>query len=59
MSKAIDVTSKYAFEVLGFEKFQIIAHKTNIGSCKVAEKCNFDLAENTFEMNILHRMKLP
>lgn len=41
MSKAIALTSKYGFEVLGFEKFQIIAHKTNIGSCKVAEKCDF------------------
>ena len=41
MSKAIMLTSKYGFEVLGFEKFQIIAHKTNFGSCKVAEKSNF------------------
>ena len=41
MSKAIAFTSKYGFEVLGFDKFQIIAHKTNIGSCKVAENCNF------------------
>lgn len=41
MSKAIALTSKYGFEVLGFEKFQIIAHKTNIGSCKVAENCKF------------------
>lgn len=41
MSKAIALSSKYGFEVLGFKKFQIIAHKTNIGSCKVAEKCGF------------------
>ncbi len=41
MSKAIQLTSKYGFEALGFEKFQIIAHKSNIGSCKVAEKCDF------------------
>lgn len=41
MSKAIALTSKYGFEVLGFEKFQIIAHKTNIGSCKVAQKSDF------------------
>lgn len=41
MSKAISLTSKYGFEVLGFEKFQIIAHKTNIGSCKIAKKCGF------------------
>lgn len=42
MSEAIALTSKYGFDVLGFEKFQIIAHKTNIGSCKVAEKCDFN-----------------
>lgn len=41
MSKAIALTSKYGFEVLGFEKFQIIAHKLNVGSCKVAENCKF------------------
>ena len=41
MSRAIALTSKYGFEDLGFEKFQIIAHKTNLGSCKVAEKCGF------------------
>ena len=41
MSKAIALTSKYGFEVLGFNKFQIIAHKTNIGSCRVAENCSF------------------
>lgn len=42
MSKAITLTSKYGFEVLGFQKFQIIAHKTNVGSCRVAEKCGFE-----------------
>ena len=42
MSRAIALTTKYGFEVLGFNKFQIIAHKTNIGSCKVAEKCGFE-----------------
>ena len=41
MSKAIQLTSKYGFEALGFEKFQIIAHKSNVGSCKVAENCSF------------------
>ncbi len=41
MSSAIALISKYGFETLGFEKFQIIAHKTNKGSCKVAEKCGF------------------
>ena len=41
MSKAIALISKYGFEVLGFEKFQIIAHKSNFGSCKVAQNCGF------------------
>lgn len=41
MSKAISLTSKYGFEFLGFNKFQIIAHKSNVGSCKVAENCGF------------------
>ena len=41
MSKAIRLTSKYGFEKLGFEIFQIIAHKSNAGSCKVAENCGF------------------
>lgn len=41
MSKAIALTTKYGFKVLRFNKFQIITHKTNIGSCKVAEKCGF------------------
>lgn len=33
--------SKYAFEELGLKTIQIIAHKTNIGSCKVAENNGF------------------
>ena len=33
--------SKFAFEELGLKTIQIIAHKTNIGSCKVAEKNGF------------------
>jgi ribosomal-protein-alanine N-acetyltransferase len=41
MSKAINAVSKYAFEILGLEKLQIIVHKDNIGSSKVAQKCNF------------------
>ena len=36
MSKAIGLTSKYGFEVLGFKKFQIIVHKLNFASVKVA-----------------------
>ena len=41
MSKAINAVSKYAFEILELEKLQIIVHKDNIGSAKVAQKCNF------------------
>lgn len=41
MSEAIGLISKYSFEILGFEKFQIIAHKSNIASCKVAENAGF------------------
>jgi ribosomal-protein-alanine N-acetyltransferase len=31
----------YAFETLGLRTLQIITHKTNVSSVKVAEKCNF------------------
>jgi [ribosomal protein S5]-alanine N-acetyltransferase len=41
MSKTINAISKYAFENIGLEKLQIIVHKENIGSVKVAQKCNF------------------
>lgn len=41
MSKAINAVSKHAFEIIGLEKLQIIVHKDNIGSLKVAKKCNF------------------
>ena len=40
-SKAVSELSKYAFENLGLEIFQIIVHKDNIASVKVAENCNF------------------
>jgi [ribosomal protein S5]-alanine N-acetyltransferase len=41
MSKAIPAVSKFAFNTIGLDKLQIIAHKDNIGSTKVAQKCNF------------------
>lgn len=41
MSKTIRLLSDYALKNLGLEKLQIIVHKSNIGSIKVAEKCNF------------------
>ncbi len=40
-SKVVDALSTYAFESLGLTTLQIITHKTNISSVKVAEKCNF------------------
>jgi len=41
MSKAVRELSQYAVENLGLEIFQIIVHKDNIASVKVAENCNF------------------
>ncbi|WP_298237127.1 GNAT family N-acetyltransferase [uncultured Algibacter sp.] len=38
---AIKHLSDYAFETLGLETLQIIVHKSNLGSLKVAEKNNF------------------
>lgn len=41
ISKSISELSKYAFETLDLETLQIIAHKSNIGSIKVAENNHF------------------
>jgi len=41
ISKAVRELSQYSFENLGLEIFQIIVHKDNISSVKVAENCNF------------------
>ncbi|MFD1062490.1 GNAT family N-acetyltransferase [Winogradskyella litorisediminis] len=41
ISQSIKALSKYAFEELGLETLQIISHKTNMASIKVAEKNNF------------------
>ncbi|MUU78990.1 GNAT family N-acetyltransferase [Winogradskyella endarachnes] len=40
-SKAVQLLSTHAFEDLGLETLQIIAHKDNLGSVKVALKNNF------------------
>ena len=42
MSKAVNALSKYAFSDLGLETLQIIAHKDNIASVKVALNNNFE-----------------
>lgn len=41
ISQSVKALSKYAFESLNLETLQIISHKTNTGSIKVAEKNNF------------------
>jgi len=38
---AVKELSKYAFNELDLKTIQIIAHRTNLGSIKVAEKCGF------------------
>lgn len=38
---AVTIISDYAFEDVGLKTLQIIAHKRNIASIKVAENCNF------------------
>lgn len=40
-SKAVKALSKHAFENLGIETLQIISHKDNLGSVKVAINNNF------------------
>jgi len=41
ISQSVKALSKHAFENLGLETLQIISHKTNIGSVKVAENNSF------------------
>ena len=40
-SKAVNEMIQFAFNELQLKTLQIIAHKSNIGSCKVAENCGF------------------
>ena len=40
-TEAIKRLSEYAFESLGLETLQIIVHKSNIGSLKIAKNNNF------------------
>jgi ribosomal-protein-alanine N-acetyltransferase len=44
-TKVVQVLTSYAFEVLELKTLQIITHKTNIGSVKVAKNCNFSWAK--------------
>ncbi|MGB5418726.1 GNAT family N-acetyltransferase [Algibacter sp.] len=41
ITEAVKQLSDYAFSQLGFKTLQIIVHKSNIGSVKVAENNNF------------------
>ena len=41
VSESIKALSKYASEVLELKTLQIIVHKSNFGSIKVAENCHF------------------
>ena len=41
VSTAVKALSEYAFDTLGLKTLQIIVHKTNLGSVKVATKCGY------------------
>ena len=41
MTKSVKAMSNYAFEQLGLKVPQIIVHKSNLASIKVAEKCGY------------------
>jgi len=41
MYESVKALSGYAFDTLGLKTLQIIVHKTNFGSVKVAEKCGY------------------
>ena len=51
ISQSIKALSKLAFKNLGIETLQIIAHKTNVASVKVAEKKGIDLIPSNFKKN--------
>ena len=41
ITNSVKVLSDFAFDTLGLKTLQIIVHKTNPGSIKVAEKCGY------------------
>lgn len=41
MTQAVQVITNYALHVLGLKKLQVVTHKSNIGSVKVAKKCGY------------------
>ena len=40
-TQSVRAISAFAIETLGLSSLQIIAHKTNVGSIKVAENCGY------------------
>ena len=57
-TQVVQSLSSYAFDHLGLAILQIIAHKTNVNSIKVAEKCNFTWLR-TLENSYTPPGKLP
>lgn len=41
ITQSVAELSRYAFDELGLKTLQIISHKSNLGSIKVAEKCGY------------------
>ncbi len=54
ISKSVNALSQYAFDNLGLKTLQIIVHKSNIGSIKVAEHNNF-----IWKTTLLNEFTLP
>ncbi|WP_456438082.1 GNAT family N-acetyltransferase [Psychroserpens sp.] len=58
MSKVIEKLSAYAFETLGLERLQIISHKENLPSVKVALNSNFEW-QNTLKNEFTPKGEQP
>ena len=41
ISKGVSKLTTYAFQNLSLNRLQIVVHKSNVGSVKVAENCKF------------------
>lgn len=41
MTETVNAISKWAFEELQLETLQIVVHKSNVGSIRVAQKCGY------------------
>jgi len=58
MSQAVEEISEFAFNELGLRSLQIITHKSNMASCKVAEKNNF-IWKRTLENEFIPTTGIP